>query len=283
MSRVTKLITFNLNERGRKYTGQDRSDVDVKAWVDLINSPATQEMVSTGGLLGYYGHQVRQLFGMNPPETAFLAGKEYRISPAVRTVEFFADSAGNVSHKEEFLETDAGEYAFKNYKAKVGGFSMAVDAQPVGGRYIPTVMGGMDYVLQQNFVENCGYGQFDSAMMQTPLMRESLECGLATILDCINDVQYARFTLDDANERLAQAMELEQRFLLEQAKIERRKALQTQRQGELYDGALCPTKSLEEFLDDANQFNKVSGLLANQSKTKKNTPVKILGGFFDYF
>lgn len=282
MSRVTQLITFNLNDRGRKFTGQDRSDVDVQAWVDLINSPATQEMVKTGGLFGYYGHQVRQLFGMTPPETAFLAGKEYRLSPAVRTIEFSADRSGNVSHREEFLETDSGEYAFKNFKAKVGGFSMAVDAQPVGGRFMPTIMGGMDYVLQQNYVDNRGY-VLDSAITQTPLIRESLEFGLAAILDCINDVQYANFTLEDANERLLQAMQLENTFLQKQARIERQRLLQKERQNEVYDSALCPTVKLDEFLEESNRFLEMGQQPKPKNQTQSEAKPKLLGGFFNFF
>lgn len=53
MSRITPLITFNLNERGRQWTGQDCSNVDINAWVNLINSLTTQEAVRLGDMVGY--------------------------------------------------------------------------------------------------------------------------------------------------------------------------------------------------------------------------------------
>ena len=75
MRMKTEILKYNLHDRGRKYTGQDRSNVDVSAMIQRINSPDTQELVSTGGLFGYYGHQIRQRFGMMPPETAMIDGK----------------------------------------------------------------------------------------------------------------------------------------------------------------------------------------------------------------
>lgn len=134
MSRTTKLITYNIKERGRKYTGTDRSNVNVQSMVDAINSPATQELVKTGDLYGYYGHEIRQLYGMNPPDTFITDdGREIRISPAVRTIELRADQEGNVSHRQEFFTNEAGEYAYHQYKAKIGGFSTAVS-------FIPTMI-----------------------------------------------------------------------------------------------------------------------------------------------
>ena len=253
MSRITPLITFNLNERGRQWTGQDRSNVDIKAWVDLINAPTTQESVRLGDMVGYYGHQIRQLFGTIPPETALLNGKEYRLNPAIRVVELKAEPNGEVSHRIEFLETDAGEHAYRQYKAKIGGFSMAIDASPVNGTYVPSLIGGFDYVLQQNYVHNCGHGQFDSAL-QVPAVREIVEQSLVEILDSIATSNFAYHQLEDAAERQLQAGLIEQKYLEEQEQIARRKKLQEERQEQLVDSALCKPVSLEDLLGESDAF-----------------------------
>lgn len=281
MSRVTPLITFNLNERGRQFTGQDRSNVDVNAWVNLINSPTTQEAVKLGDMLGYYGHQIRQLFGTTPPETALLNGKEYRLSPALRVVELKAEPNGDVSHRIEFLETDAGEHAFRQYKAKIGGFSMAIDAKPINGTYIPNLIGGFDYVLQQNYVHNCGHGQFDSAL-QVPAVREIVEQSLIEILDSISTSNFAYHQLEDAAERQLNAIALEQKYLEEQEKLAKRKRLQDERQEQLVDSALCKPMALEDLLDESNAF--MNAEMQGEEKNNANkAQAKVVGGFFNLF
>lgn len=280
MSRITPLITFNLNERGRQWTGQDRSNVDVKAWVDLINSPTTQEAVDLGDMVGYYGHQIRQLFGTIPPETALLNGKEYRLNPAIRVVELKAQPNGDVSHRIEFLETDAGEHAFRQYKAKVGGFSMAIDAKPNNGMYVPELIGGFDYVLQQNYVHNCGHGQFDSAL-QVPAVREIMEQSLVEILDSIATSNFAYHQLEDAAERQLQAGLIEQQYLEEQERIARRKRLQDERQEQLVDSALCAPVTLEDLLGESDAF--MNAEMQGQEDNRKNkSQAKIVGGFFNF-
>lgn len=281
MSRITPLITFNLNERGRQWTGQDRSNVDIKAWVDLINAPTTQESVRLGDMVGYYGHQIRQLFGTIPPETALLNGKEYRLNPAIRVVELKAEPNGEVSHRIEFLETDAGEHAYRQYKAKIGGFSMAIDASPVNGTYVPSLIGGFDYVLQQNYVHNCGHGQFDSAL-QVPAVREIVEQSLVEILDSIATSNFAYHQLEDAAERQLQAGLIEQKYLEEQEQIARRKKLQEERQEQLVDSALCKPVSLEDLLGESDAF--MNAEMQGQEDNRKNkAQAKVVGGFFNLF
>ena len=68
--RKTKRITFNLHERGRQFLGKDRSNVDMNEMIKQINSPQVQEMVKTGTLYGYNGHEIRKRYGMNPPDPA---------------------------------------------------------------------------------------------------------------------------------------------------------------------------------------------------------------------
>lgn len=281
MSRITPIIKFNLKDRGRQHTGQDRSNVDIRAWVDLINSPSCQEMIETGGLYGYYGHQVRMLFGMNPPETAYLNGKEYRIIPALRTLHFKADYNGDVEHRVEFLETDPGETAYRNYKGKIGGFSMAVDGKTNNGLTVPTAMGGMDYVLQQNYLFNRGNGLFDSALPQT--VRDALEMSLAELYDSISRNIVSEALFDDATEKYLVASQLEQKFLEEQAKEAKRKRLQQERQTQLNDSALCPTVSFDEFEAEIKLFDSMEVEKSDAEKSTKTKVAKKVGGLFNFF
>lgn len=64
MSRKTAKITYSVKERGYQFNGQNRDDIDVQAMVKFINSPKTQELITKGNILGYYGHQVRELYGL---------------------------------------------------------------------------------------------------------------------------------------------------------------------------------------------------------------------------
>lgn len=152
--RTTKVIKYNLRERGRTYTGQDRSNVDVPSMVRQINSDAVQEMVATGSLIGYYGHQIRQRFGMNPPETAIAEGQAIRLEPAIKTIELRADPDGTVCHVEQFLDNDSGNFALRQYKGGIGGFSTAVTFKPVGSKLSATGFYGFDYVWQPNYATN---------------------------------------------------------------------------------------------------------------------------------
>lgn len=86
MSRITAAITYNLKDRKRLHTGEDRPEYQVPYLVAHINSPAVQEFVKKGDLYGYCGHQIRQLYGMQPPETVIINGKEIRIESASHAV-----------------------------------------------------------------------------------------------------------------------------------------------------------------------------------------------------
>lgn len=280
-SRKTKLITFDLKDRGRQFTGQDRSNVDLKSWVDLINSPQTQEMVSTGGMFGYYGHQIRQLWGMYPPETVPLEGKLIKISPAIRTVELSASEDGIVNHRIEFLETPEGEHAYRQYKAKVGGFSIACDFKNLLGKIIPTLMGGFDYVLQQNYLLNTSNGLFDSAVPMPDMVRNALELSVCEMYDCIHQCNYAEYLTENAAAQMLEAAELENRFLAEMAKEAKRKALQEKRQKAIYDSALCPTEPFSDFLDKSNTF--LTAQFQQADKKEEIKPSNVIGGLFNWF
>ena len=142
----TPLIRYNLKDRGRQYTGQPRN-FDVRLIADAINNPATQEMVESRGMVGFYGHFPRIRFGMNPAEGGIDGGKYVPVEPAFVTTYLKADYDGNVEHRAEFLDTAAGKLAAKLWDSKAGGFSSAIDDRK------PAFF-GFDYVIAPNYLDN---------------------------------------------------------------------------------------------------------------------------------
>ena len=61
----TKIITYNLKDRGRQYRGKERN-FNIRAIVDAINSPECQERVKNRDMHGFYGHLTRVKCGMIP-------------------------------------------------------------------------------------------------------------------------------------------------------------------------------------------------------------------------
>ncbi len=282
--RKTREITFNLKDRGRQFTGQNRTNVDYKQWIDLINSPATQEMINTGSMLGYYGHQIRMLFGLNPPETAILDGKQIHISPALRTVYMRADQDGNVTHRQEFLETPEGEHAMRQYKAKIGGFSAAHDYKKENGIVYPTECCGTDYVLQPNYATNIGDGMLLDSVhgaVNDGLVKATLEASVLQMYDSIHATNYA---VHVADENLIRAVNAENALLEIQAKKERRVELQQQKQNCLLDSLLCPTVPLDDYIQDGKFFDSAKVVASLEKETdKKDIQPRKVGGMFDWF
>lgn len=276
MSRITKKITYNIKDRGRKHTGQDRSNVNVRSMADSINSPAVQEMVTSGGLFGFYGHEVRMLHGMHPPDTVFAEdGREIRIAPAVRTVELSADNHGNVSHRQEFLENEAGEYAYQQYKAKIGGFSTAASFKPMpdGSR---SVIGfyGFDYVRNPNYKTNTSHGQFDGMGFDV-----AFDCAM---FDGINDERLdpTKLQLKHALEQnminqydsISQAIQnqglvdyYQQEALLAQQAMDnlisrqnRREKLKIDKNLAMVDSLICQSRPFDDYLSEIKSFDSIS-------------------------
>lgn len=301
MSRKTKAITYNIKERGRKYNGQDRSNVDVLSMVDAINSKAVQELVATGDLYGYYGHEVRMLHGMNPPDTVFTDdGREIRIAPAIRTVELIADKNGNVTHREEFLENETGEYAYQQYKAGVGGFSTAVMFKPsasgmrqVNGFY------GFDYVRNPNYHTNKGFGAFDGLMfdsLQNPtdeqlILKNVLEQSLIAQYDSIYQVINSKQDIQTATQMIdfyqKEALASQQQLMDYMNRQQRLAQKRQNRQEQLLDSLICPSAPFSQFLDEVKAFDSVDLNKVNRSG-KSQTPeqnrdysglTRIFGGY----
>ncbi|WP_410472108.1 hypothetical protein ACGTJS_11045 [Faucicola mancuniensis] len=275
MSRTTKAITYNIAERGRKYVGQDRSNVDIGSMVDMINAPATQEMVNTGDMYGYYGHEIRMLYGMNPPDTVVTDdGREIRIAPAIRTIELSADKNGNVTHREEFLSNEAGEYAYQQYKANIGGFSTAVNFAPSanGMRYVNGFF-GFDYVRNPNYHTNKGNGLFDGLDLSCGFdsianptdeqisLRQVVEQSLITQYDSIYQVIHAKDDVATAKDMIdfyqQEALASQQQLQDYISRQERLAKKRLERKEALLDGMICPSVPFSQFLEEIRAFDSV--------------------------
>ena len=161
----TGIISYNLNNRGRKHRGQERY-FNVKALAKAINGPATQERVKHRDMLGYYGHWPRLKFGMIPAEGGIVEGKVQSIEPAIVTTYLNCKPDGTVEHNEEFLDTGPGKIAAKLYENRTGGFSSAIDQ-------VRNDFFGFDYVLEPNYSTNRGYA-LDSASLADGLVLDAV-------------------------------------------------------------------------------------------------------------
>lgn len=179
----TKVITYNLKDRGRQYRGKERN-FNIRAICDAINGPACQERVKSRDMVGYYGHWPRIKFGMNPAEGGMDAGRPSLVEPALVTTLLRAHPDGTIEHQAEFLGNDPGQVAAKLYSGRVGGFSSAID------QHRPEFF-GFDYVLEPNYSTNRGYTLDDVRDMtlddiEAAIYDEQLR-GVMRLLDSAND------------------------------------------------------------------------------------------------
>jgi hypothetical protein len=173
MTLVTDSITYNVRERGRKHRGVERN-FDTAALAKMINGPDVQERVKHGDMLGYFGHWPRVKFGMQPQEGVILDGKAVVLPVALRTVELHADADGTITHRAEFLDSEAGQVAEGYYKCKVGGFSSAIDAVPRTTPAIPRGFYGFDYVYEPNYTTNRGHKIVLDSMPELAALMDSV-------------------------------------------------------------------------------------------------------------
>jgi hypothetical protein len=199
----TPLITYNLTDRERSYTGNERN-FNLKQIAKVINSPETQERVRLRDMLGYYGHWARTRFGMYPNE----GDAVQQIEPAIVTTFLEADDDGTIRHKAEFLGTKAGRIAEQLFKSRTGGFSSAIDENK------PAFF-GFDYVLSPNFSGNRGYelaldstGKTDikSVTLDDMIIAESNE-QIDDLLSTITNLNAANTLALDSLNRLAEENE----------------------------------------------------------------------------
>jgi hypothetical protein len=166
------VITYNLKDRGRQHTGQPRN-FNTSAICDSVNGPATQEKVKSRGMLGYFGHKLRLLAGLEPSESVVIGGKYNEIEPAIITTNIEAMPDGTIKHKTEFLDTEPGRKAARLWSNKIGGFSSVINEKT-------NELIGFDFVLQPNFNGNRGFSldsveglTFDSVMAEAQAEEES--------------------------------------------------------------------------------------------------------------
>lgn len=183
MTRKTEKITYNVHERGRQTRGVDRL-FHLPALGKMIRGGDVQERVHSGDMMGYLGHWPRLVFGMAMVEGGIHQGKAITLQPAIRTIYLDADDEGNITHQEEFLETDDGGVAWKLYESKAGGFSSAIDAIPNTFPHEPLDVYGFDYVYEPNYHTNRGY----TSMLDGVNMAEALASGggMLALLDAVS-------------------------------------------------------------------------------------------------
>lgn len=287
MGRKTAKLSYNLHDRGRKFNGVDRSNVDFNAMINLINSSQVQELAQTGSLYGYYGHSVRQRFGMRPPETVVVDGKTIHLEPAFKTLEIHAHKDGRVEHVNEFLENDAGEYALRQYKSKAGGFSTAVNYKSNGSRLMPVGFFGFDYVLQPNYSNNVGDGKlYDDIGLLLPV---DIESDVIACFDSLTDVDSLTterriiatmlerdiVTLYDSIREKNELYERNEQALAVIAKSENRKKLIESRQKDYFQGLSGEISSFDSIIDEAKRKAELVKI-----KTESKSKLEPIRNFF---
>lgn len=290
MSRLTKKITYSLKNRGYQHNGQNRDDLDIQATIKLIRSPQVQELVNKGGVLGFYGHQIRELLGLNPPETAVIDGREIRIEPAVKTTLLEVDKDGNVTHQQYFFENEAGEHAFRQYKAGIGGFSSAFYSPYQDGKRVPLSFHGFDFVLRPNYDGNRGNGMFDSLNgFSDTHHKHLLEQSVLTMYDHImqSNIQYAMSDFHEsraiaAETALATELALKEKRRQKAAAI--RMAKEQQQKDELVLGMLDGV-SLDEYLAYSDEFLAVQldEMAVRQELQVPEQPITLKDKIFNLF
>jgi len=148
------LISYNLKERGRKYTGTNRN-FNIRKIVDYINGPVFQEKIKNRSVVGYFGHGVRAKFGLDPRENGIINGVFNDFEPAILTTSVRGSYDGTIEHKTEFIDNESGNKASRMFASRVGGFSSAIGETQ-------NTFHGFDYVYDPNFTSNRGY-TLDSA------------------------------------------------------------------------------------------------------------------------
>ncbi|RSN83361.1 hypothetical protein EA770_07140 [Acinetobacter baumannii] len=293
--RKTKKITYNLYERGRMHSGKDRSNVDMKEMIKRINDPLVQDMIKSGTFFGYNGHEIRQRYGMNPPDTVIIDGKVVYLERSIRTLESYAEPNGDVTHVHEFLENESGEYARKQYLARAGGFSSAQNYKRAGLGLIPVGFYGFDYVMQPNYATNVGDGQlfdglaipeeqdgvvasFDDATDITQL--SAADALIAHLLEqqIVRDFDNIRIQSQLLNMN-GQALDQIDVLSHQIANKEKREALQAQRQHDLYTGMVGEVRSFDSVCEEADNLltkcdlarMRINGETPKQNSTKTKT------------
>lgn len=186
MGKRTGVIRYNLNDTGRTFTGQPRK-IDIEAAMRLLNGEALQEAIQKGDIVGYIGHQYREKYGLDVPETVIVDGKEVVLEPGVRTIHIKCFPTGDVEHEQEFLDTASGRVGQRLWESKAYGFSSAIYAPEEGGLRVPKGYFGMDLVRAPNYDNNRGYAvMLDSASPGAFAVVDTFAADSAALLDSVD-------------------------------------------------------------------------------------------------
>ncbi|POA45615.1 hypothetical protein C1893_23465 [Pseudomonas sp. MPR-ANC1] len=172
MSKRTGVIRYNLNDIKRNFTGQKRA-IDIDAAMRLFNGAALQESIRKGDIYGYIGHQYREKYTLDVPETVMVDGVPVVLEPACRTIYLKCYPTGDVEHEQEFLDTAPGRVGARLWDSKAYGFSSAIYAPEENGLRVPKGYFGMDLVRAPNYDNNRGYA----------VMLDSVAPGVFTAVD----------------------------------------------------------------------------------------------------
>lgn len=183
----TEVISYNLNDRGRDFTGVDRK-IDIEATMGLINGPVVQEGVRKGDIFGYVGHTFREKYGLDPSETQIDGGKTVVLEPAVRTVMIKAYPDGTLKHQQEFLDTAAGRIAARLYQSKAYGFSSVFFAPEINGLRTPRNFFGMDFVRNPNYDTNRGYDSMLDSASAGAMPGEGFAAEVSAMMDSVDSL-----------------------------------------------------------------------------------------------
>lgn len=183
----TEVISYNLNDRGRNFAGQDRK-VDIEATMRVLNGPQVQELVKKGDIYGYFGHTFREKYGLNVPETVIENGKVVVLEPNVRTVMIKCLPDGTIQHVQEFLNNAPGRIAARLYASKAYGFSSVFFAPEENGLRTPKTFHGMDFVKTPNYDTNRGYDAMLDSVEAGAIESQGFAGECAALMDSVEAI-----------------------------------------------------------------------------------------------
>lgn len=167
-----------------------------------------------------------------------------------------ADDSGNITHQQEFLTTEAGEQAYRMYKANAGGFSSAFYA-PYNdkGQRITQGFYGFDLVFTPNYDGNRGQGLLDSMMFDSldggltlgQQHRAELEQSLLLMYDSMHTMSELQNVADFNAYRAKQAEQALQQEL-------KRKQWREQRQKRELEHYVLDSMSFDDYLQQQAQL-----------------------------
>lgn len=187
MGKRTGVIRYNLNNIKRSFTGQPRK-IDIDAAMRLFNGAALQEAIQKGDIYGYIGHQYREKYGLDVPETVMVDGAPVVLEPSVRTIYLKCYPTGDVEHEQEFLDTAPGRVGARLWDSKAYGFSSAIFAPEEGGVRVPKGYFGMDLVRAPNYDDNRGYAVMLDSVSPGLFTADTFASESAALMDSVDSM-----------------------------------------------------------------------------------------------